>query len=489
MNVSVTAFVVDLILAIGFSALITYVLMNRRIQAMREREVAQESAIANLRSEVEEAKKLALLEAMEEEKRARERLEAREEKLEERTALMESQEAELHSRSTNLNSREADLTQKMESLAGLNADEARALVLAKAEAEAAETARQIAKTIESEAAADAQRTARKLVIGTMERAHVDIITESTVAVVTLPSEEMKGRIIGREGRNIRAFEQVAGVDLIVDDTPETVVISCFDPIRRETARLALMNLMVDGRIHPGRIEELYEKAQQEVQRTIRESGERACDRAQVAGLPSAVIEQMGALRFRSSYAQNVLDHSVEVAQLAAHLAAELGCNEEVARTAGFLHDIGKALGSEYDSRHAIAGMQYLEQQGLNRPVRHAVGAHHREIEPETEEAQLVIIADSMSASRPGARRENLDNYVKRLGALEAIANSFEGVERSFAVQAGRELRLIVRPNDLDDAGAAKLAKAVAKRIETETEYPGQVKITVIREVRISEVAK
>jgi ribonucrease Y len=315
------------------------------------------------------------------------------------------------------------------------------------------------------------------------------VTEATLAVVELPSEDMKGRIIGREGRNIRAFEQVTGVDLIVDETPEAVVISCFDPIRREVARLTLMNLMLDGRIHPGRIEELHEKAQAEVERMVLDAGERAVERANVSGLPPKVVETMGKLRFRTSYAQNVLDHSVEVARLCEGLAAELGLNVEVAKRAAFLHDIGKALGPEYEGPHALTGMEFLRGQGEREAVLHAVGAHHFEIEPTTAEAIAVIVSDTISASRPGARRENLENYIKRLSSLEQLANSFEGVARSYAVQAGREIRLIVKPTEVDDLAAARLANEVARRIEKDLEYPGQIKVTVIRETRVQDVAK
>jgi ribonuclease Y len=267
------------------------------------------------------------------------------------------------------------------------------------------------------------------------------------------------------------------------------VISCFDPVRRETARLALMNLMVDGRIHPGRIEELFEKAKEEVDRMIKDAGERAAERANVSGLNARVIETMGRLRFRTSYAQNVLDHSVEVARLCANLAAELGLNVELAKRAGFLHDIGKALGPEWEGPHALTGMEYLRGFDEKEHLLNAVGAHHHEIEPCSPEAMLVIIADTISAARPGARRENLENYIKRLTALETLANSFPGVDRSFAVQAGREVRMIVRPEEIDDLAAARLARDVAKRIESEMEYPGQIKVTVIRETRASETAK
>lgn len=385
--------------------------------------------------------------------------------------------------------REKTIDLALQSVAALSKEEAKELFLTKIEGEFSESGLRRAKEIESQAVAEAEKKAKKILLDVMQRSIVDYVTEATLAVVELPSEDMKGRIIGREGRNIRAFEQVTGVDLIVDETPEAVVISCFDPVRRETARLALMNLMVDGRIHPGRIEELYEKAQTEVNRMILEAGERAVERANITGVSPKIIETMGRLRFRTSYAQNVLDHSVEVSRIAENLAAEMGLNVDIAKRAGFLHDIGKALGPEFEGPHALTGMEFLKSQGEKESVLHAVGAHHYEIEPTSPEAMLVIIADSVSAARPGARRENLENYIKRLTSLEALANTFPGVERSYAVQAGREIRLIVKPEDVDDLGAARLANDVARRIEKELEYPGQIRVTVIREMRAQDVAK
>ncbi|RYG45370.1 HDIG domain-containing protein, partial [bacterium] len=275
----------------------------------------------------------------------------------------------------------------------------------------------------------------------------------------------------------------------IDDTPEAVVISCFDPVRREVARLTLMNLMLDGRIHPSRIEELHEKASAEVERMVREAGEKAAERANVSGLTPKTVETLGRLRFRTSYAQNVLDHSVEVARLAENLAYELGLNAEIAKRAGLLHDIGKALGPEWEGPHAVTGMDFLRTQGEKEPVLLAVGAHHNDIEPTSAESVLVIIADSISAARPGARRESLENYLKRLTSLEEIASSFPGVDRTYAVQAGREVRLIVKPEQVDDLGAARLANDVARRIEKDLDFPGQIKVTVIRETRTTEVAK
>ncbi len=416
-------------------------------------------------------------------------LETRRTQLEVREAQLREEEKALGARAKDLDVREGDIETRLQEVAALSPADAKEIVLARCEAEVAEAASRRVREIEHEIIGDAERRSRKVLLDTLQRTVVDYVTEATLAVIELPSEDMKGRLIGREGRNIRAFEQTTGVDLIIDETPEAVVISCFDPVRRETARLTLMNLMLDGRIHPGRIEELHEKAQQEVDRMIREAGERAADRANVGGLPPMIVEMMGRLRFRTSYAQNVLDHSVEVSRLCTMLASELGFNAEIAKRAGFLHDIGKALPAEWEGPHALTGMEYLKGLGEKDAVTHAVGAHHYEIDPTTPEAQIVILADTISASRPGARRESLENYLKRLTSLEALANSFPGVERTYAVQAGREIRMIVRPTEVDDLAAVRLANEVARRIEREMEYPGQIKVTVIRESRFTNVAK
>jgi ribonuclease Y len=428
--------------------------------------------------------------------RSEDRLCARDEALDQRRShLDEREEAMLRSQRTLLEREEflekqlkaAD--EELQRVAALSQEQAREIYLERIEDQFREIGLRRAKEIESLTTAESERKAKKILLDVMQRSVVEYVTEATLAVIELPSEDMKGRIIGREGRNIRSFEQVTGVDLIIDETPEAVVISCFDPVRRETARLTLMNLMVDGRIHPGRIEELYEKAQAEVARMILDAGERAAEKANVQGLPARVIETLGRLRFRTSYAQNVLDHSVEVARLAESLASELGLSAEIAKRAGLLHDIGKALGPEYEGPHALTGMEFLRSAGEREQILHAVGAHHYDIEPTSAEASLVILADTISAARPGARRENLENYLKRLSALETLANSFPGVERSFAVQAGREIRLIVRPSEVNDLAAAQLAHDVAKRIERDLEYPGQIKVTVIREMRAQEIAK
>lgn len=495
-------------------ALVLFSLIRRQKQTIQSSRDEAALLAETLRVEAEQEKKELLFQAREEalrvkqsldeehrERRAaldrlEEKLVSKDEAIETRREKLESREEELAERARHLEAKELELAerhqvaeQELQRLAGLTPDQARAMYLQCLEDDFRDLGMRRAREIEAETVAIAEKRARQAILDVMERCSVEYVTEATVAVVMLPTEEMKGRIIGREGRNIRAFEQVTGVDLIIDDTPEAVVISSFDPIRRETARLALMNLMVDGRIHPGRIEELYEKAQTEVKRLILEAGERAATRANIAGLPRSVIETMGKLRFRTSYAQNVLDHSVEVAHLAAMIAAEMGLNQDVARVAGFLHDIGKALGEEWEGPHAITGMTYLQQCGLKEAVLHAVGAHHRDIEPNTPEAIAIIVADSLSAARPGARRENLENYVKRLAALEELATQFEGVERAYALQAGREIRLIVKPEEIDDLAAKRLAGEVAKRIESEMEYPGQIKVTVIRETRTSEIAR
>ena len=413
-----------------------------------------------------------------------------------RRATFDAREAELAREAKALTDKESEIERRLKAadeelarVADLDKPKARELYLEGIEAEFREAGAARAKEVEAQGAAEAERKAKQTVLDVLGRHVADYVTEATLAVVELPSEDMKGRIIGREGRNIRAFEQTTGVDLLVDETPEAVAISCFDPVRREVARLTLMNLMLDGRIHPGRIEELHEKAVQEVERTIREAGERAAERADVGPLPKGVVEAMGRLRFRTSYAQNVLDHSVEVSRLAGALAHELGLNAETAKRAGFLHDVGKALGPEWEGPHALTGMEFLRGQGEREPVLHAVGAHHHDVEPASPEAVLVVLADTLSAARPGARRESLESHIKRLTALEAIAVSFPGVERAYAVQAGREVRLIVKPERVDDLGARRLALQVAKRIEGELEYPGQIKVTVIRETRASEIAK
>lgn len=426
--------------------------------------------------EVEIARREAALETRENDLEQRERL------LAERAERMEARHAEIVDRERRL---DADLARQ----AKMTREQAKALLLERVERETRDALAQHAKEVEAEVLADCDRRAKQILLEAMQRCAVEYVSEATLSVVTLPSEDMKGRIIGREGRNIRSFEQVAGVDLIIDDTPEAVVISSFDPVRREIARLTLEYLLQDGRIHPARIEELFQKASAEVEASILQAARDAVEKAHIGPVSPQVLNTLGRLRYRQSYGQNVLDHSVEVSRLAALIAAELGLNVEVAKRAGLFHDIGKALGPEWDGPHALTGSSFLSQHGEGPLVCEAVAAHHREAESSLPEAAVVTLADALSASRPGSRKENLENYVRRLSNLEQLAKSFEGVERAYAVQAGRELRLIVKPSVVDDAGAAHIAEEVAKKIVKENEFPGQIKVTVIRETRYQQIAR
>lgn len=481
--------VVEVLAIVAGVAITVSIALRRMLQSNEAIRAQYEKSLEVSRQQLEADQKEA-------ESRLELKLQALDQRAREEESRLKASEAELAEREKALEARELELSSKIEMaetelarISGLSSRAAKEQLLAKLEQQVREDSASHLKKLELALQEDVVNRAKRKLLQVMERTNAEYVTEATVAVVTLPNDEMKGRLIGREGRNIRSFEQLTGVDLIIDETPEAVLISSFDPLRREVARLALMNLMIDGRIHPGRIEELVEKAQSEVEQTVQEAGDRAAERAGVSGLPAKITESLGRLRFRASLGQNVLDHSVEVSQLAAMLAAEMGLNVELARRAGLLHDIGKGLPPEWEGPHALAGMEYLRQFDFRESVLNAVGAHHREIEPATPEAEIVIIADSLSAARPGARRENLDNYVKRLANLEALANEFPGVERSFAVQAGRELRVLVVPDEVSDERAAQLASEIAKRIEAELDYPGQIKVTVIRETRIQEIAK
>jgi ribonuclease Y len=376
----------------------------------------------------------------------------------------------------------------LEKVAGLNADQARSLLLKDVEDQTRMDAARLVHQIEEEAKSEGDKRARDILSLAMQRIATDHVSESTVSVVALPSDDVKGRIIGREGRNIRAFETLTGVDVIIDDTPEAVVLSCFDPVRREIARLALTSLILDGRIHPGRIEESVAKAQDDVAVLMREAGDRAVLETGVTGLHPEIIKLLGRMRYRTSYGQNLLDHSIEVCLLGASLAAELGANVTIAKRASLLHDLGKVV-PDAEMPHALLSQELMLRFGESPAAAHAAGAHHYELPMDTVEAVIVQIADSVSAARPGARREMLESYVKRLQKLEALADSFPGVEKTYAVQAGREIRLMVRPEVLDDAAAHALARDAAKRIEEELEYPGQIKVTVIRETRAVNYAK
>lgn len=409
-------------------------------------------------------------------------LERRERQLQQR----DKQSEQLHQEAERLKHLQ---TSELERISGLSHEEAREVILAKVERETRDEMARRIREIEQAMREDADKAARKIVGLAVQRCASDYVAEITVSTVNLPAEELKGRIIGREGRNIRAFEQITGVDIIVDDTPEAVTLSCHDPVRREVARLALIKLLKDGRIHPSRIEEVVLKTQQEVDQIMREEGERVAYEANVQGLHPDLIKLLGRLKYRTSYGQNVLQHSLECSLLAAHMAAELGANIHIAKTAALLHDIGKAVDHEVQGPHALIGADIVRRLGRTGAIVHAIAAHHNEEEPQTLEAFLVQAADAISGGRPGARRETLDLYIKRLEALETIATSFGGVQRAFAVQAGREVRVMVQPDSVDDLTSIHLARDVAKKIEENLQYPGQIKVTIIRETRAVDYAR
>jgi ribonuclease Y len=418
-----------------------------------------------------------------------EQLDQRGDMLEQRDRKLIEREREIERAREELARAHQDQVEALERVSGLSADDAKAILLEAVREDAEHDAVRIARTIERQAREEAQEKAREVIVTAMQRIAADHTAEHTVSVIHLPSDEMKGRIIGREGRNIRALEQATGVDLIIDDTPETVVVSGFDPVRREVARLAITKLVSDGRIHPGRIEEVVNKARAEVDLVIRQAGEQAAYEAGVPGLPPEIVKLLGRLKYRTSYGQNVLNHVVETSRLAAIIAAEIGADVQIAKMGGLLHDIGKAVDHEVEGPHAAIGAQIAQRHNLPMRVINGIAAHHQEVEYACLEAPIVQVADAISASRPGARGESMDTYVKRLEDLQAIAESFTGVERSFAVQAGREVRILVRPEEIDDVASMRLARDIVRKIEETLTYPGQIKVTVIRETRAVEYAK
>lgn len=458
----------------------------------RETILEAKEDIHRLRTELDNEIK----ERRQEQQRVDKRLNQKEETLDRKLETVEKKDETLRLKETELGEMEQKIQElhqrqlhELERLSGLSQEEARELLLQNVQKETRHEAAQLIKEIENQTKQEAEKRAREIISQSIQRYAADHVAETTVSVVSLPNDEMKGRIIGREGRNIRALETLTGIDLIIDDTPEAVIVSGFDPVRREVARIALEKLIADGRIHPGRIEEMVSRAQKEVEAQIKEEGEQATFDSGIHGLHPELIKLLGRLNFRTSYGQNVLKHSLEVCHLAGMMAAEIGADVRLAKRAGLLHDIGKAIDHEVEGPHVTIGADVAKKYRESPAVIHAIAAHHGDLEPETVEAVLVQAADAISAARPGARRETLENYIKRLEKLEEIADSFQGVEKSYAIQAGREIRIIVKPDRVDDVIASQMARDIVKRIEGEMEYPGQIKVTVIREIRAVEYAR
>ncbi|HHU63553.1 MAG TPA: ribonuclease Y [Clostridiales bacterium] len=501
------------VIIVGFALGYLY----RKFVAESKLAKAEETAariIEDAKKQAEASKRETLLEAKEEVHRLRNeferenrerrnelqrmerRLIQREETLEKKLDALESREDALARKQRDVQRKQEEVDElykkqleELERISKLTLDEARELLLQKVEKETKHEAAKMIRDIENKAREEAEKKSRSILSLAIQKCAADHVSEATVSVVPLPSDEMKGRIIGREGRNIRTLETLTGIDLIIDDTPEAVILSGFDPIRREIARIALEKLIIDGRIHPARIEEMVEKARKEVDNQIREEGEQASFDTGVHGLHPELIRLLGRLKFRTSYGQNVLQHSIEVSHLAGIMAAEIGADVAIAKRAGLLHDIGKAVDHETEGPHIKIGADLARKYKESSEIVHAILAHHGDVEATTVEAVLVQAADAVSAARPGARRETLEAYIKRLEKLEEIANSFAGVEKSFAIQAGREIRIIVKPDDVDDLSTIQMAKDIVKRIERELEYPGQIKVNVIRETRAIEYAK
>lgn len=473
-----------------------------------------EQVVSDARRAAETLKKEALLEAKEEILKNRQAAEAedkqrkaeirtlenrvmqREESLDRRNDVLDKREHQLSSQQGQLDRRSRELddlyerqTAELERIADLSREDAHQELLDNVRSEVTHEAASIIRESEQNVRAECHKTAQEIISLAIQRCASDHTAEVTVTSVHIPSDDLKGRIIGREGRNIRTFEQVSGVNLVIDDTPETVVLSSFDPVRRETARVALENLIADGRIHPARIEEMYQKAESLVKQRVQEAGEQACFDAGIHDLHPELVKTLGALRYRTSFGQNVLRHSIEVGELAAIMASELGADERTARRAGLLHDIGKAVDHEVEGPHATIGADLARRYGEKPVIVHAIEAHHGDVDPETVIDVLVQAADAISASRPGARRESAENYIKRLEKLEEIANSYDGVERTYAMQAGREVHVMVQPEKISDAQSTVLAHDIAHQIEEEMEYPGQVRVVVIRESRAVDIAK
>lgn len=458
----------------------------------KEKLVEAKEEVHKLRAETEKEYKERRNELQKYEKRVLQK----EETLDKKISQVEEKDNRYNDKFRKLQEKEEDISklvdaqmQKLEDVSKLTLDEAKREILSMAEREVKQEMAIMVKDLESKAKDEAEKKAREIVSYAIQRCAADHVAETTVSVVSLPNDEMKGRIIGREGRNIRTLETLTGVDFIIDDTPEAVVLSAFDPIRREIARIALERLISDGRIHPSRIEEMVEKAKVEVDTMIKEEGEKASFETGVFGLHPELIKLLGRLKYRTSYGQNVLKHSVEISHLCGIMATEIGADPKLAKRAGLLHDIGKAVDHEMEGTHVEIGMDLLRRYKESKDVIHAMSTHHGDYEPQSVEAVLVTAADAISAARPGARGETLEAYIKRLEKLEEISNDFEGVDKSYAIQAGREVRILVKPEDINDAGLPLLARNITKRIEQEMEYPGQIKVNIIRETRAIDYAK
>ncbi|NLF80384.1 MAG: ribonuclease Y [Clostridia bacterium] len=503
-------------LAFLVAGILTGYLVRKKLAEARIKSAEEAAAkiLIDAKKESETRKKEALLEAKEEIHRLRSeadrdnkerrneikhqenRLQKKEEDIDRKLEGIERKEENIRRRETEVEEKLANVEklkqqklEELEKVSGMTVAEAKQILLSNIEEEIRHESAILIRDIESAARDEGEKRAREIVASAIQRVAADHASETTVSVVALPNEEMKGRIIGREGRNIRTLETLTGVDLIIDDTPEAVILSGFDPVRREIARNALEKLILDGRIQPGRIEEMVEKSRKEVEQRIWDEGEQATFDTNVHGLHSELIKLLGRLKFRTSYGQNVLKHSIEVAHLAGVMAAELGADITLAKRAGLLHDIGKAIDHEVEGSHTMIGADIARKYKESPEVVHAIMAHHGDVEIGSLEAALVQAADTVSAARPGARRETLEYYIKRLQKLEEIADSFDGVEKSFAIQAGREVRIIVQPDKIDDLLAIRTARDISKRIESELEYPGQIKVVVIRETRAIEYAK
>ena len=474
--------------------------------AVRKADEYKKEKILEAKEEILKEKAESDREKAENDKEMRERraeIQRNERRLIQREETLDKKADNLEAREESLNKRAAEIQKieeaaqalhdkqqgELERIAAMSQDEAKQVIMERVQKEAFHDAAAEVRNIEARAKEEGEKKARNIIALAIQRCAADHVAETTVSVINLPNDDMKGRIIGREGRNIRALEAATGVDLIIDDTPEAIIVSAFDPVRREIARLAVEHLIMDGRIHPARIEETVEKARKEVDQQIREAGDNALFETGINGVHHELVKVLGRLKYRTSYGQNVLKHSIEVSHLAGLMAAEIGADVQLAKRAGLLHDIGKAVDHEAEGTHVTLGAELARKYHESPDVIHCILAHHNDVEPQTVEAVLVQAADAISAARPGARRESLENYIKRLEKLEEIATSFDGVEKCYALQSGREVRIMVKPEDISDDGTRVLAREVAKRIEKEMEYPGQIRVNVIRETRATDYAK